>query len=338
MSTKRIVAVADTRTAVGDAAVEYCRRFSYASSRQLARMLRRDFPLLFRNGEAARHAIRYYRGQCGRALRQEVEKAGTSVPRYDLPKPEAVNFKIVPIPEDVERWLVLADLHIPYHDDSALACAMDWAKAKANRCDGILILGDLLDCYQLSHWERDPRRRRFKAEVADAMSILDILMKELRPRRMIWKGGNHEARLEHYLLQHAPELFDMDEFRFESFMDLKAKKIQWVEPLHVLEYRHLMVLHGHEWGGRWGGDPVNPARTAYLRTHECALVAHQHRTSEHTEKSAMGTTVTCWSVGALCNLHPDFRVINPWNLGFGALDTRGGWKVQNMRIVEGDVV
>jgi hypothetical protein len=100
----------------------------------------------------------------------------------------------------------------------------------------------------------------------------------------------------------------------------------------------LNLLHGHEWRGGFT-SPVNPARGAYLRTRECVVIGHQHRTSEHTETTLRGTTVTCWSVGALCQMHPQYSLCNLWNPGVATLDTgRGDWRIENYRIVDGEVV
>ena len=85
-------------------------------------------------------------------------------------------------------------------------------------------------------------------------------------------------------------------------------------------------------------SPVNPARGLFLKGYECAIESHYHRTSEHTEPTLLDKVITTWSLGCLCDLHPDYAPLNKWNHGFGLLyiDDKG-WKFVNKRIVQGEV-
>ena len=116
------------------------------------------------------------------------------------------------------------------------------------------------------------------------------------------------------------------------------RRVRVVESMDPIGVGKLLIIHGHEFGGGFS-SPVNPARGAYLKAKDCVLMGHEHRTSEHTEQSALGTTVTCWSMGCLCNLRPAYRPFNKWNHGFATLDLSGpDWRIENKRIVDGRVV
>lgn len=324
----------------GQVARDYAMKYPKTPSRALARMLRRDHPALFSNTDMACTRIRYYRARQGQAQRKHLKRAGTGVAYTPMPKPEPPSWGVFHLDaiKDVRRWLILPDPHIPYHDQEAVEAALAWASKKPNRCDGVLLLGDFCDCYSLSFWDKDPRKRRFPDEVKAAGKMLDHIKARLRPRKIVWKAGNHEYRLERYLMRRAAELFGMAEFSFKCFLGLDDRKVAFVDAMWLLQYKHLTMLHGHEWTGGFY-SPVNPARTAYLKMHDCTLIGHYHRTSEHTEPSAgSGRTVTCWSLGCLCNLHPEYAPLNFWNHGFAVLDVRQEWHVQNHRIVKGKVV
>jgi len=326
-----------TPTPAGLVARDYCLRFPRAPTWQLARMLRRDEPLLFKSVKAARRLVLYYRGASGHKDRGKAERGGRLVPRLELPEPAPSRFRFHKLPDEGYRWLVIADLHIPFHSNEAIRLALDFAKARSTRCDAVLILGDFIDSYQLSHWLRDPRERRFSQEIEDATTVLDVILQELKPKAVIWKAGNHEYRHDRYLMQHAPEIFGIEEFSIPNYCDLERRGVEWVERGHPIVYRNLLILHGDEYKGG-ATSPVNPARTFYLRTHECTLAAHLHKTSEHTEQTARGVTITCWSIGCLCDLHPEWSPLNKWNQGFAVLDTRDNWRIENYRIVEGEIV
>ncbi len=325
------------RQLVGDVTRSYCERYPTVPSLQLARILHREERALFHSVEGARRHVRYCRGATGALKRGQVERNGGLIARFDIPPPEPSTWRIVPLPEGIKRWLILADLHVPYHDANAIGVVMDWATRKENRCDGLLLNGDILDAYQLSSWLRDPRKRDFCGEMETAGKLLDAFRKHLKPKKIVWKAANHEYRFDRYMMQHAPELVGIAEFTIPTFMHLKERGVEWVERGLPMDYHALGILHGDEW--RIGmTSPVNPARTAYLKAHECVIVAHQHKTSEHTEQTMHGVTITTWSLGCLSDLHPEYAPLNSWNLGFAVLDTRQNWRVENFRISGGEVL
>lgn len=327
--------MAGKRHIVGDVTREYCEKFVAVPSLQLARMLKRDHAQLYRDVEAARRAIRYYRGANGTEDRGNASRSGALCVRETLPTPEPSTFKPEQLPAG--KWLILADCHIPYHDVGALACAIEYGRK--TRCDSVLLLGDFIDCHTLSRFVKDPRKRAYGVELDAAASVLGYIRAELKTRRIWWKAGNHEDRLTTFLYTRAPELLDVsDAFSIPGYLGLAENGVHWVEPQNPIERGHLNILHGHEWRGGQS-TPVNPARSAFLRGLECTIVGHQHKTSEHTDPTVRGTTITCWSVGCLCGLHPDYMPLNRWNHGFAALDARGEtWRVDNRRIVSGEVV
>ena len=68
-------------------------------------------------------------------------------------------------------------------------------------------------------------------------------------------------------------------------------------------------------------------------------IGHHHQTSEHTETTLDGRTVTCWSTGCLSELHPDYARVNRWNHGFAFVEThRDQFTVSNKRIRNGSVL
>jgi hypothetical protein len=322
------------RTAVGEMAAEYCNRYPTASTRMLARMLRRDQPALFANEENARGAVRYYRGEMSEADRNAM--AGQPIPRFDLPTAEPPDYRVYQLPTGPKRWLVLGDVHVPYHDNAVLEAAIEFGRQRETRCTGLILLGDFLDYYKASRWEKDPRRRDIAAELDTAKQIVASIRKHLRLTHLVWKFGNHEARLDAFLRQRAPELLDVTEFDPLAWVGVDRKNDLWVPNGMPLKHRQLYMFHGNEWAGGIS-SPVNPARGAYLKANECCIVAHQHRSSEHTEASASGRITTCWSLGCCCDLHPEYARLNRWNHGFGVLHVRDDWRFENYRLIDGEV-
>lgn len=336
------MAVTKRKTPAAQVIDDALRANPQVATKTLATRLYKEHPSLWPTRDACCTAVRRLRGAQGEKHRRGVPTVAErskadqeACQRWGalLPESEPVEWQWFDLPEGPQRWLILADLHCPYHDHQALTVALTHAEGN---CDGVLVLGDGPDAYQLSWWIRDPRKRRFAQEIEDWCKVLDAL-KKLAPT-VVWKGGNHEERLERYLMQKAPELFDVAEFRWSVFCKLAERKITWVPPSWPIRHHHLSLIHGHEWGNRFS-SPVNPARGAFLKAHECVLEAHQHRTSHHVEHTLRERPISCWSLGCLCNLHPEYRPLgHKWNHGFAYLTTGSEWTVTNHRIVNKEVV
>lgn len=325
--------MASKATVVGQVAEEYCRKYADKPSRTIARILRAEQPKLFKSIDDARNHVRYVRGASGHRCRSQI-KPDRLVERITIPEPEPPTFGIDELP-DGRNWLVICDPHCPYHDAKALDAAIKTGRER--ECDGVLLLGDFIDCYQLSDFCRDPRRRNFAGEVQKAKQLIDYIRQELNPREFIWKLGNHEDRYRRFMLHRCPEFLGVPEFEFASVFGLAERKVKLVESVHLLRQGHLVLLHGHEWGSAIS-SPVNQARGAFLRTVECTISGHGHRTSHHVETALLGRTISSWSIGCLSDLHPDYRPVNRFNQGFAILDATKDWRVTNYRIDNGVVM
>ncbi len=293
----------------------------------IARKLLKENPGVWANLDAVRWQVRRARGAVGNDLR----KYKTHDRPIELPKPDSSGWAVHELPIGIKRWLIISDMHVPYHSKS-LKTALEYGRGQ---CDGVLILGDLMDFYQLSVFEKDPRKRNCESEIEMTQKVLDAVEK-LQPKKIIYKGGNHEARLPRYLMQRVPEMFAVIDLHcnMDSILGLTQRGITWIHDRHALVHQELTLLHGHEFGNRFS-SPVNPARGAFLRAHACVLQGHEHRTSDHTETTINGVAISCWSLGSLCDSHPMYRPINQWNHGFAVLDTTGRkWKISNHRIID----
>ena len=326
------------------------------ASMTLAKRLYKQHPEMWPSLEGCRTAIRKLRGAQGCKARQQVtRRIAQRTPEESeacrkwgalLPEPEPSEFRWHELPEDVQRWLIVADLHVPYHDREALTACLGHAEGS---CDGVLILGDGPDAYQLSSFMRDPRKRSFGRELEAWCQVLDAF-KSLGTKRVVWKAGNHEYRLERYLWAKAAELADLkrvhpggetedgEHFSWPSFCCLEERGIDWIPAGDPIRHHELSLIHGHEWGNRFS-SPVNPARGAFLKAHDCTIEAHCHRTSHHVEHTLRERPIACWSIGCLCDLHPVYRPLgNKWNSGFAYLETGSEWRVENHRVINGEVV
>jgi len=106
----------------------------------------------------------------------------------------------------ISRYLILSDIHVPHHCVAYIALSMKLVKMI--RPDGIVQLGDALDFWQISRFDKDPQRKQTIVEDAKIYSaILQQWANLLKPDGIIHQlCGNHEDRLRRYIWQHAREL------------------------------------------------------------------------------------------------------------------------------------
>ena len=307
-------------------------------STQLAKMLVKKHPLIFNNVDHARCAVRYRRGAQGSEFRKfrKLEAPTTPKPVLTIPPSSERVFKPF-VMGDVERCLVLSDIHLPYHTIAALSAAIN--EGKRRNCDGILLNGDLLDCHLLSDFEKDPGARSFREERQTAIAFLAYLRQEFPKARIVFKEGNHDERVGKYMMRKAPEIFDQEIHGLQSLLHLDEFDVEHVHEKQIVYLGKLACLHGHELPNGISA-PVNPARGAYLRAKVCALVSHHHRTSEHTETTLDGSVITTWSTGCLSDLHPAYAPFNSWNHGAAIVEVESDctFHVHNFRIANGKLL
>ena len=249
--------------------------------------------------------------------------------KYELPDSYQEDYTPYKCPF-YDNWLVMSDIHIPYHNIPAISELIDYGIQK--NIKAILLNGDLMDCYMLSKFNPDPRMRRFKDELDATMEFLDSLQK-YTGARIFFKLGNHEERLEKLLIVKAPELLDCTDFELNVLLRLGERHIEYIKDKRVVYIGKLPILHGHEIG--ISNAIVNPARSLFLKTFHSGVMGHLHITSQHNEQALNGKIISTWSMGHLGDPHPKYRPLNRWNHGGMRIevDRDGNYEVINLRLI-----
>jgi len=255
---------------------------------------------------------------------------------FDIPPSLAEKYEMSPLPESSRKMLIISDLHIPYHDVDAVNACFEYARKE--HVDTVLMNGDVLDFYRLSRFIQDPSKIMLKDEMECGQKFLDALQSTFRRCGIYYKIGNHEDRLTNYLKTKAPELWGLPYFDFGEFLELKRRNIELIDSTSIALYGKLPIIHGHELRMNSGG--VNPARSLFLKFKTSAACSHLHRTSDHTETTGMGKTISTHSIGCLCDLHPEYARINNWNHGFAIVEKNemDEYEFRNYKIIKGKVV
>jgi len=324
--------------------LEYLEKFPNSPSKTISRKIYDENAGFFTNLEQVYVRVRYYRGQMGgnnrKALRTKEfqQELKTKVMNNFVSLPSSLTQKrgTFTFPTGCKKLGVIGDIHIPYHDEDAIETACD--KMEAERVDSILINGDLLDFYQLSFHEKDPRRVHFKDEIESGKEFLMYMRSRFPDIPIYFIPGNHENRFERYLKIKASELLDMDEFRLDVILHVAEYKIEYIPFRTKVIFGDFIIEHGDKIPGAGG---VVPARTALLRLKTNCIINHFHKSSQSSQRvygTGESSTIRAYSLGCLCELAPDYMEINEWNHGFAILTKIDNLVSVNNYKIEGNTI
>lgn len=300
----------------------------------------------FRNIEDARGEIRRVLGKNGKrkdkvhdAYKRKDDKTRTP---YTLPETWADERKVFKLPVGCNKIGFISDLQVPFHDVQAIETAFTWLKNKG--INTLFINGDFLDFYQLSNFQKDPRKRDFKQEYYEILQTLEYVRNFFRDEIIYYNiSANHELRYERYMMIKSPELLSLQlpESNLEDLLKLSSFNIIPLKNHHHILIGKLPVVHGHTlFKGQT--SPVSTARTVWMKAKSSAIASHCHQVSEYTVRVPFSDDIqTCWTTGCLMDLNVEYNIHgNNYAHGFAYIETDkdGSYRVDNKRIFKGRVL
>lgn len=321
-------------------------KFPTAPARTIARMLLKSNPDLWMTFERARDYVRRVKGTRQSNVRGKVPSPCGNAHAAIAPNPPPIDIGLADGIEQCPGWgpvhiandgtaLVMADLHVPFHARRAIEASVAHGKKLGA---GIVILnGDVVDHYELSDYERDPKQCDFRKQIETAAAFLSWLRAQFPTARIVWKMGNHEERYDRYMRARAPDLCGVEAFTLRKVYGVEALGVEVVDDRRPILLGRLNLIHGHEY--RFAiTNPVNPARGLFLRAKANAMTSHFHQRSAHTEATIEGVAISAWSTGCLCDLHPRYRPLNSWGHGAAIVELHNGaFDAQSFSIIGGEV-
>jgi len=212
----------------------------------------------------------------------------------------------------MQRLVILSDVHAPYHDRKAFALVMQ--AVRAFKPNILLLLGDFVDCYAISDYDRDPTRMlRFDGEIREANKILDQL-DTLKTVRKVFIAGNHENRLDRYLARKAPELHSYIDI--STLLRLKTRRWDYVPYKDFVRVGACMFTHDLD------SDGAGAVRKALSDAQHSISIGHTHRLGYIVEGGATGKAKVAASFGWLgdaskADYKHRLKANRDWALGFG---------------------
>lgn len=272
------------------------------------------------------------------------------------PKTFAVGVPTIATPSKSKTGLtavVYGDSHFPFQDDSALNLVK--YVIKDTKPDFVLHTGDLVDCWQISRFDKDPSRRdTLQDNIDEAAAHLGEIAALAPQAKRVLLEGNHEARLTAAIwrLDGAQREFAklrvfQDTLTWPRLLDLEKIGFQWVgvrEQSRTPILPKIITKHGDR-VCKWSGGS---AKAEWEKYGHSGLSGHTHRLGQFFHQDHNGTA-TWTEMGCTCQLQAPYGTDFDWQQGFGVLrwspdlkvlhtellSIRDGQTIWNKQVIEG---
>jgi len=228
----------------------------------------------------------------------------------------------------VQTWVVMNDLQMPFHDKQVVELVVSFVERL--KPYGVVLNGDVVDCYQLSDFTKDPMKGD---DLRKGIDLSQKLMKRLGKvsKERWWLCGNHEDRLRRYVWKNAPALGVVEGMNFPTLFKIEDCGFKWKGKDKIIRLGKLIVVHGD----------VARKHSAYtakcnFETFGCSvLTGHSHRLGIYYCTNQRGIHAS-YENGCLCPIsNAEFAPFANWQQGFSVVhvDDSGTFHVQQIPIL-----
>ena len=235
---------------------------------------------------------------------------------------------------DYRRVLDFGDLHVPYEDEDAWACLIEfirWWKP-----DKINILGDVCDFHAVSKFDKHPRDRlRLKEDLARVWCRLSELRAAAGPvTEIVLIEGNHCMRWPRYLWQNEV-IADFEALQLPNLFGLNQLQIRFVSHLESEIDHGFLVEHGH----LVSRHSSYTAKRMWEERGCCGISGHSHRFGSYVRRD-YGGYHGWYEAGCLCRLDPPYMKAPNWHQGFVIRyhSPTGRYELHQLPIISGKAV
>lgn len=216
-------------------------------------------------------------------------------------------------------WLVLPDMHVPYHDPVAMRAVLKYARSRF--WSGCLQLGDFLDFEEISHFNKNSPGaikgtvvKTFDAGRRVLTEIVHAVRKHNRSARIVVMEGNHEYRAKRLENENVALKGLLNVPRGLGFEDLGVEWFpSWSSPKTTFRIGNAYFMHGQYY------NKYHAAKHADVYGAPI-YYGHTHDVQEFCKiRLAKGKTVEAASLGCLCRYEQPYIKGWPtnWQQAFG---------------------
>ena len=268
------------------------------------------------------------------------ENGATKAPKVFPPvelqeKPMGNSPLILRTVKAMTRAAVVGDFHHPF-DDARLSTLVEDFIVEQNP-DILIFNGDLNDFYQVSVFDKDPRRLGdLQKDLNKTKAMFAKYRKRLPNTRFIFIEGTHEHRWFKYLRQNAPALANLDGTNITELYKLNDYGVEFV-PFEqgLLVNGSFLILHG-DVVSKWS---AMTAKRQFEKQGGSGIHNHTHRGGSFIHSNRFGE-YGWYENFCMCTLNPDW-VANPdWHHGmsFVTFDNTNKFFVEQLPIVNYDFI
>jgi predicted phosphodiesterase len=213
---------------------------------------------------------------------------------------------------DAAPHVVLSDPHYPFQSKRCMQLALQFIRD--HQPSTVHCLGDWVDMYSVSRFSRDPRRRMSViAEAKAARGGLEDVRNAAPKAEILFSEGNHENRLDRFLIDKAPELLGLEGLDIPSILKFDEYGIKYHTLLKPYRIGHLLFYHGSlvkKHSGMTAAAHVDMFGSS-------TIIGHTHRQGTYYRTSMRRSHVGVEN-GCLCN-PPDYTTAPNWQRGFSVV-------------------
>lgn len=250
----------------------------------------------------------------------------------------------VPVPQPAKhrdglfrRTVVYGDSHHPHHDPKALRIL--FGIIEDVRPDCIINLGDCLDCYSISQFDKDPTNiHGLQSEIDMVRAHLHQIAQLAPEARRFYLEGNHEDRLRRLIWNLPGTAKELARLRsFQEAMTwtklLGLDEIGWTFVPAVGQARYpilprIITKHGtvvRKWSGM-------SAKGEWERYGQSGISGHVHRLGRFYTSDRNGAH-TWVEAGCTCNTDPQYCEDPNWQSGLVVIEHTPDGKRFEMHLV-----
>lgn len=238
-------------------------------------------------------------------------------------------------PEDyrAERAVVANDIHFPLQDDTALGILRGVVRLVEPHV--IFLAGDIIDAYAVMTHEKDPRKLLGLQEELDmASAFLRDLRSDAPKARIVYIGGNHEARIPR-LIKNVMALSSLRKATLPELLNVKEHDVEYHDYGTQIRWSGLIVEHGD----RASSHSAATAKKMLDSRGASGISGHVHRFGSHYKTDHSGVKVW-FENGSLCRRDKVEYIHGApnWQTGFSVCHSVKGrlrFYVEQLPIIDG---
>jgi predicted phosphodiesterase len=210
------------------------------------------------------------------------------------------------------KSIVLSDIHFPFQNDKALKVVDQYLKD--NIFHNIYLLGDIIDFYALSDFNKNPdRATTLQEDLNTTKAYLTHIRSLSLGSHIYFIDGNHEVRLKRYLWKH-PEISSLDALSLPNLLGFKENNIMHKPQYHIennMIFEHGSICRKHS---------AYTAKAMFEKRGMSGMSGHTHRLGHYLHTNMTGSFQWLEN-GCLCSLEPEYLIGVPdWINGFSIIE------------------